>query len=344
MIQITVTGSSDPASLRTTAFPPTGRPLGAVGLGCAGLSKWMYDRPRPDDESAAVLLRTALDHGVTLFDTAGVYGEGHNETLIGRALSDCRNEVFLATKVGLVVDDLESFTLHNDGSPAHLRKALDESLRRLRTETVDLCYLHRIDPDVPLEDSWATLAELVRDGKIRHLGLSEVSVLDAERAHRIHPVAAIQSELSLWARQALGHEPRAGTSYRESIVGWCADHRAAFVPYAPLGRGFLAGAISPATFFGPGDLRSRLPRFTPHARAANQRIVTVLERVAQRHRASPAQVALAWILAQGEHVIPIPSTTRTRHLEDNLHAATLNLTPRDLADIDGAPPAAEDQY
>ncbi|WP_211785683.1 aldo/keto reductase [Kitasatospora atroaurantiaca] len=329
-------------SLRSKAFPPTGRPLGVIGLGCAGLSKWMYDRPHPDDAASAALLRTALDHGVTLFDTAGVYGEGHNETLIGRALSDRRSEVFLATKVGLVVDDLDSFTLHNDGSPAHLRKALDDSLGRLRTEAVDLCYLHRIDPDVPLEDSWAALTELVDEGKIGHLGLSEVSVHDAERAYRIHPVAAIQSELSLWARQALGGEPHTGASRGEDIVRWCADHNAAFVPYAPLGRGFLAGAITPDTSFAPSDLRSRLPRFTPHARTANQRIVTVLRRVAERHQASPAQVALAWILAQGDHVIPIPSTTHTRHLEDDLRAAALDLTPRDLADLDGAPPAAEE--
>ncbi|MFJ9696310.1 aldo/keto reductase [Kitasatospora sp. NPDC101183] len=324
---------SSPPLLPTRAFPPTGRPLGAIGLGCAGLSKWMYEGPRPDDTAAAALLRTALDHGVTLFDTAGVYGEGHNERLLGRALADRRGEAFLATKVGLVVDDLDSFTLHNDAEPAHLRRSLEASLVRLRTDTVDLCYLHRIDPAVPLEDSWAALADLVREGKVRHLGLSEVSVREAERAHRIHPVAAVQSELSLWARQALGRP--------EDVVGWCAEHRAAFVPYAPLGRGFLTGAIGPATAFAPRDLRARLPRFTPRARAANQRIVTVLEQVARRHGATPARVALAWALSRGGHVLPIPSTTRPRHLADDLHAATLTLTPRDLTDLDAAPEAAE---
>ncbi|MFE1879948.1 aldo/keto reductase [Streptomyces diastatochromogenes] len=329
--------SQSAARLRTRTFASTGRPLGSIGLGCAGLSKWMYDRACPDDDASAALLHAALDHGVTVFDTAGVYGEGHNETLISHALAARRGEIFLATKVGLVVDDLDTLALHHDGSPGHVRKALDESLGRLRTDAVDLCYLHRVDPDIPWEDSWGALAELVREGKASHLGLSEVSVQEAERARRIHPVAVIQSELSLWARRALGTQA-AG----EDIVGWCAQHGAAFVRYAPLGPGFLTGAITSRITFAATDLRSRLPRFTPYARAANERIVTVLREVADRHDASPAQVAIVWTLTQGDHVLPIPSTTDIRHLQDNLHAAALPLTPHDLADVAGAPPAAEE--
>ncbi|MFF4740589.1 aldo/keto reductase [Streptomyces sp. NPDC001262] len=315
--------------MRTRTFPPTGRPLGAVGLGCSGLSPWMYAHSGPDDTEAAALLHAAVDRGVTCLDTAGVYGEGHNETLIGRTLSARRPEVFLATKAGFVVDDLAAMTLHRDGRPAQLRAAVEASLRRLRTDAVDLCYLHRIDPDVPLEDSWGALAALVAQGKIGHLGLSDVRVRDAERAHRIHPVAAVQSELSLWARKS------------QPVVRWCARNGAVFAPYAPLGRGFLTGTITPHTDFAPGDVRARHPRFTRRARAANERILTVLRTVAARHAATPAQIALAWTLAQGPHIIPVPSTTRLRHLRDNIGAAALDLTPQDLAELDGAPVAVE---
>jgi aryl-alcohol dehydrogenase-like predicted oxidoreductase len=321
----------------TRAFPPTGRLLGAVGLGCAGLSPWMYSHTLPDETTSAAFLHSAVDYGVTLLDTAGVYGDGHNEELIGRALAARRAEVFLASKVGLVVDDLPTLALHRDGRPAHLREAVEASLRRLRTDHLDLCYLHRIDPAVAFEDSWGALAELVKQGKVAHLGMSEVSQQEAELASRIHPVAAIQSELSLWSRQALGHQPQ-----QEDIVGWCARNEALFVPYTPLGRGFLTGTITERTDFSANDLRARHPRFTPRARAANQRILSVLEQVANRHNSTKAQVALAWTLSQGSHVIPIPGTTHPRHLKDNLRAATLHLTPRDLAELDSAPAATEE--
>jgi aryl-alcohol dehydrogenase-like predicted oxidoreductase len=322
---------------KTRPFPPSGRPLGAVGLGCAGMSPWMYARPQPDDQASAALLHAALDLGVTFLDTAGVYGEGHNETLIGQTLGLRRREAFLATKVGLVVDDLAAMALHRDGRPAQLRNAVEASLRRLRTDTVDLCYLHRIDPAVPLEDSWGALAEMVAEGKVGHLGLSDVRIREADQAHRIHPVAAIQSELSLWSRLSLGNR-----THEEDTVGWCARNGALFVPFAPLGRGFLTGTITPDTPFPPSDLRARHPRFTPPARVANLQIVTVLRTVAERHAATPAQVALAWILAQGQHIIPIPGTTRPTYLRDNIHAADLELTPQDLADLNNAPPATED--
>ncbi|MEU3343126.1 aldo/keto reductase [Streptomyces sp. NPDC006668] len=325
-------------STKTRPFPPTGQRLGAVGLGCAGLSPWMYARPQLDDQDAAALLNTAVDLGVTLLDTAGVYGEGHNETLIGQTLAPHRREVFLATKVGLVVDDLATMALHRDGRPTHLRNAVEASLRRLRTDNVDLCYLHRIDPAVPLEDSWGALTTMVTEGKIGHLGLSDVRIHEAEQAHRFHPVAAIQSELSLWSRQTLGSQ-----AHEEDTVGWCARNGALFVPFAPLGRGFLTGTITEDTHFPPSDLRARHPRFTPPARAANRRIVTVLRAVADRHDATVAQVALAWVLAQGEHTIPIPGTTRLTYLRDNIQAANLDLTPQDLADLNSAPPAAGDR-
>ncbi|MFD7082197.1 aldo/keto reductase [Streptomyces sp. NPDC059918] len=318
-----------------------------MGLGCAGLSTWMYARPQCDDAHSAELLNEALDLGVTLLDTAGVYGEGHNEALIGRAIGPRRDEVFLATKVGLVVDDLSTMALHRDGRPAHLRDAVGASLRRLGTGTVDLCYLHRIDPAVPLEDSWGALAELVEAGRIGHLGLSDVSVEEAERAHRIHPVAAIQSELSLWSRQSLGSRSEAEdetADEAEDTVGWCARNGAVFVPFAPLGRGFLTGTITADTRFPPDDMRARHPRFTPSARAANQRIVSVLRTVAERHDATAAQVALAWVLAQGEHVIPIPGTTHAAYLRANVRAADLDLTPQDLTDLDDAVPAPEQDH
>ncbi|MFE0642343.1 aldo/keto reductase [Streptomyces sp. NPDC058877] len=296
----------------------------------------MYTRPHGDDRAWASLLNAAVDLGITLLDTAGVYGEGHNETLLGQAVTPRRHEVFLATKVGLVVDDLATMTLHRDGRPAQLRNAVEASLRRLRTDTVDLCYLHRVDPTVPLEDSWGALAAMVAEGKIGHLGLSEVRVQEAERAHRIHPVAAVQSELSLWSRQSLGKQ-----AHEEDIVGWCARNDALFVPFSPLGRGFLTGTITPDTSFPASDLRARHPRFTSPARTANQRVLAPLRTVAERHDATMAQVALAWTLAQGEHVIPIPGTTRLSYLRANVQAARLELTAQDLAELDGAPPAFE---
>ncbi len=322
----------------TRSFRPDGRRIGAVGLGCAGLSPWMYARPDLDDRAWASLLNAVVDLGITLLDTADVYGEGHNEQLIGRALGHRRSEVLVATKVGMVVDDLATLTWHCDGRPAHLHAAVEASLRRLGTDSVDLCYLHRVDPAVPLEESWGALASMVKDGRIRHIGLSDVDVREAERAHRIHPVAAIQSELSLWSRAALG-----GRQVGEDVVGWCARNGALFVPFSPLGRGFLTGTITPDTSFAPGDLRTRHPRFTSAARAENRRILTPLRKVAERHDAPESQVALAWLLAQGEHIVPIPGTTRLAYARSNIRAANLALTPQDLFELDNTPPPAEDR-
>jgi aryl-alcohol dehydrogenase-like predicted oxidoreductase len=320
-----------------------------IGLGCMGMS-WAYSASQRDDDQSIELLRSAPEQGVTLLDTANVYGDGHNETLIGRAFADRRDEVLLATKCGVVVDDPATHAMHRDGSPAQVRRAVDASLRRLRTDVIDLYYLHRVDPSVPLEDTWGAMAELVAEGKVRHLGLSEVSVEQAERAHHLHPVTAIQSELSLWSRDSQGiggapvQDPSGVISTASGdIVGWCADHGAAFVAFSPLGRGFLTATVS-STEFETNDFRAQNPRFQPEALAANQRIVDVVQRVAQRHQATPAQVAIAWTLAQGTHVFSIPGTKKAWYLADNVAAAELELTAEDLRELDNVPEAVGSRY
>ena len=239
----------------------------------------------------------------------------------------------LATKGGLVADrSSERPSISRNGRPEHLRAALDASLRRLRTDHVDLYQLHRTDPDVPVEESWGVLAEAVGAGKALAIGMSEATVEELERAHAVHPVASLQSELSLWTRGAL-----------EDVLPWCAQHGAAFVPFAPLGRGFLTGAITAASFEDT-DLRAGNPRFTGEAVEANLAIVERVRAVADRHDASPGQVALAWILAQGEHVVPIPGTKRIAYLEENTAAAHLELGADDLAELDALPAAVGDRY
>ena len=293
--------------------------VGPVGLGCMTLSLAYSESTRDDDMSAAVI-HAALDHGVTFFDTADVYGDGHNEELVGRSLRGQRHEVTLATKVGLVADDAGAHTLHRDGTPEHIEAAVDASLRRLGDDTIDLYYLHRLDPTVPLEETWGAMTNLVEKGKVRWLGLSEVTADVAARAHAIHPVTALQSEFSLWTRK-----PGA------SVIDWCRENGAAFVPFAPLGRGFLTGAITATA--SSANSRVGNGRDPDASVAANQRIVDVVRAIAGRHRATPAQIAIAWVLAQGEHVIPIPGTKERRYLRENVGAAQVQLTPDDLADL-----------
>ncbi|TDQ48476.1 aldo/keto reductase [Actinorugispora endophytica] len=343
--------------MRTRTFTPAGREVGAVGLGCMGMS-WAYTESQRDDDRSVELIRTALDLGADFLDTADVYGDGHNEALVGRAVAGRREEVFLATKAGLVVEDLATKSMRRDASPARLRRAVEASLRRLGTDVIDLYYLHRVDPAVPLEETWGAMAELVREGKVRHLGLSEVSVGEARRAHALHPVAAVQSELSLWTRTALGRtaetaDARFGTPGTAGgglegpggdVVAWCAANGAAFVPFAPLGRGFLTGAVTAETSFEEGDFRAANPRFAAGARTSNLRIVEVLRSVAERHGATPAQAALAWVLAQGDHVIPIPGTKRLEYLKENVASATFDLTEKDIAQLDGAPDPIGGRY
>ncbi|MFL6052327.1 MAG: aldo/keto reductase [Actinoallomurus sp.] len=304
------------------------RQVGAVGLGCMGMS-WAYTESERDDDRSVALIREAVDLGVTFLDTSDVYGAGHNETLVGRALRGVRDLVVLGTKVGIVVDP-RTHRMSRDGTPEHVRAGAEASLRRLGTDVIDLYYLHRVDPDVPLAETWGAMAELVAEGKVRHLGLSEVTVAQAEEAHRIHPVAAVQSELSLWTRDALGGDGQG------DVVGWCAANGAAFVPFSPLGRGFLTGAVTTAEF-EETDVRRRLPRFQPEALRENLRIVDVVRKIAERHAVTPAQVAIAWTLAQGGHVIPIPGTKRQNHLYENTRAAGVDLTEDDLAELDAVP-------
>ncbi len=301
-----------------------------IGLGCMPMS-FGYVDAEADDDPVDVIHR-AIDLGAPMLDTADVYGPFSNEELVGAAIHDRRDRVEVATKVGLLVGPNGGYPLDRDASPQHVRSAIDASLRRLRTDVVDLYYLHRIDPNVPVEETWGAMAELVGAGKVRALGLSEVTVAEAERAHAIHPVAAIQSEMSLWTRDPLA-----------DIVPWCAEHGARFVPFSPLGRGFLTGAISAASF-DESDFRSNNPRFTAEAVDANQAIVARVREVAERVGATPAQVALAWTLAQGEHVLPIPGTKRRRYLEENLAAGDLVLSPEDLADLDALPVAEGARY
>ncbi|SNT45184.1 Predicted oxidoreductase [Actinomadura meyerae] len=336
--------------MRTRDF--AGRPVGAVGLGCMGMS-WAYTASERDDEASVALIREALDLGVTFLDTAQRYGSGHNETLVGRALEGRRDEAVVATKTGLSLEPPSARDIVRDGRPEFVKGSAEDSLRRLGTDVIDLYYLHRVDPDVPLAESWGAMAELVAEGKVRRLGLSEVSVAQAAEAHAIHPVAAIQSELSLWTRDALGAPGgRAGVIPGDmsgagggvgDVVGWCAANGAAFVPYSPLGRGFLTGTVTSAEFEDT-DFRAGNPRFQDGALRANLRIVEAVKAVAARHGATPAQVAIAWTLAQGDHVIPIPGTKKRRYLHDNAGAAGLDLTEADLAELDRVPAPVGDRY
>jgi aryl-alcohol dehydrogenase-like predicted oxidoreductase len=322
----------------TRVLGPGGPPVGAIGLGCMGMS-WAYGEEGRDEAQSTAVIRRALDLGVTLIDTSDMYGPFTNEELVGRALQGRRNEAVLATKGGLVVgaqepggDAHSAYGIGRVGTPEHLRGAIDASLGRLQVDHVDLYQLHRVDPQVPLEESWGAMAEFVAAGKARALGLSEVSVEELERAQAIHPVASVQSELSLWTRDAID----------DGVLAWCAAHGATFIPFSPLGRGFLTGAITAASF-DDDDFRARNPRFTAEALQVNLAIVDVVRAVAARLDATPAQVALAWVLAQG-HVVPIPGTRRVARLEENAAAAQLVLDEAALGELDAIPAPAGARY
>jgi len=303
-----------------------------VGLGCMGLS-WAYRDPTIDETAGIELIQKALDLGVDHFDTADVYGPFANEALVGRALAGRRDQVVIATKVGLVVEDIATYRYGRNGRPEYVRASCDASLRRLGVDQIDLYYLHRIDPQTPVEETWSAMAKLVQEGKVRSLGISEPSVAELERASAIHPVAAVQSELSLWTRDHLAE-----------VVPWCARHGAAFVAFSPLGRGYLTGAIPADARFGPEDFRAKLPRFRPDAVAANQAIVDKVRSVAARREVTAAQIALAWVLSRGEHVLVIPGTQRRRYLEQNVAAAAIALTPSELAELDALPAPVGGRY
>jgi aryl-alcohol dehydrogenase-like predicted oxidoreductase len=303
---------------------------GRIGLGCMPMSFGYVDAPSDDDPSEVI--GRALDLGVTMFDTADVYGPFTNEEQLGAALDGRRDAATIATKWGLIVGPNGGYPLSRDARPERAAVAIRASLDRLRTDVIDLYYLHRIDDAVPLEASWSAMASLVDDGLVRAIGLSEVSVDELDRAHAIHPVAAVQSELSLWTRDAL-----------DGVVGWCAAAGATFVAFSPLGRGFLTGTVTDADF-DERDFRATNPRFTAEAIAANRSIVDVVTRVAARHAATPAQVALSWVLSRGPHVIAIPGTKRIRYLEENTAATELELTPADLDELDAAPTPSAPRY
>jgi aryl-alcohol dehydrogenase-like predicted oxidoreductase len=295
---------------------------------------WGYRDEAVGEDAAVDVIRRAIDLGVDHFDTADVYGPFTNERLVGRALGGGRRDaVVLATKTGLVVEDKATYRFGRDGRPAHVRESCEGSLARLGVDVIDLYYLHRIDPSTPVEETWGAMAELVRAGKVRWLGISEPSVDDLERVSRIHAVTAVQSELSLWTRD-----------YLAGVVPWCAANGAAFVAFAPLGRGFLTGKIGADARFDSTDFRATLPRFRPDEVAQNQALVESVRAVASERGATPAQVALAWLLARGEHVLAIPGTQRRKYLEENVAAAALELTPAELERLDAIPAPAGGRY
>jgi aryl-alcohol dehydrogenase-like predicted oxidoreductase len=318
---------SRPMPLRTLA----GREVGAIGLGCMPMS-WFYDRGSRNDTEAVAVIDAALGHGVTLFDTADVYGPFTNETLLGRALTGRRDDAFLATKVGLLVDGASQY--HRNGSRAHIHASCDASLQRLRTDHIDLYQLHRVDPAVPIEDSVQAMAELVQAGKVRAIGLSEVSVAELDRAVRITPIASVQSEFSLWTREPV----------RNGVLRWCSDHGAALLAYAPLGRGYLTGTIRSPSDLPADDFRRANPRFQPAALRANERFLATVLDVAERNQATAAQVALRWLLGTSPCVLPIPGTRRAVRVIENALAATVNLSPEDVALFDALPEPADPRY
>jgi aryl-alcohol dehydrogenase-like predicted oxidoreductase len=309
----------------------SGLEAGAVGLGCMGMT-WAYNAHERDDARSVRVIHRALDLGMDLIDTADMYGPFTNEEVVGRALAGRRDRAVLATKVGLVVEDRATFKMVRDGSPQHVREGIDASLGRLGVDHVDLWQLHRVDEKVPVEETWGAMAEAAAAGKTRAIGMSEATVEELERAHAIHPVASVQSELSLWTRDRLA-----------DVLPWCRAHDVAFIPFAPLGRGYLTGTVT-ADSFDDRDFRARNPRFTREALDANLAIVDRVKAVAARYGATAAQVALAWVLAQDELILPIPGTTRVERVEENAGAATLALTPADLAELDGAPAGVGARY
>jgi aryl-alcohol dehydrogenase-like predicted oxidoreductase len=317
--------------MHTTTLGTAGPAIGRIGLGCMGMS-WAYDEPGRDDAASIAVIHRALDLGVTLIDTADAYGPFTNEYLVGRALADRRADAVLATKVGLVVDG--SRTMYRNGRPEHIRASIDASLLRLGTDHVDLYQLHRVDPAVPLEESWGAMAEAVKAGKARAIGLSEVSVAEIELASAIHPVTSVQSEFSLWSRDVI----------ENGVLAHTAAHGITLLPFSPLGRGFLTGAIRSSADLPDGDWRHGSPRFQSTEIDANQALVQRIEAVAARLETSPAQVALAWLLAQGEHVVPIPGTKTARYLEQNAAAAELTLDAATLAELDTIPAPAAPRY
>ncbi len=300
-----------------------GLEISAIGLGCMGLS-FGYG-PAVDKQKGISLIRSAVERGVTFFDTAEVYGPFTNEKLVGEALEPVRHKVVIATKFGFDIDPNTGQQRGLDSRPEHIKQVAEASLKRLKTDVIDLFYQHRVDPNVPIEDVAGAVKDLILEGKVKHFGLSEAGVQTIRRAHAVQPVSALQSEYSLWWREP---EREILPTLEELGIG--------FVPFSPLGKGFLTGAISESTTFDSTDFRNIVPRFAPEARKANQALVDLLGEIAASKQKTPAQIALAWLLAQKPWIVPIPGTTKLHRLEENTGAVAFELTSDDLSDIDSA--------
>jgi aryl-alcohol dehydrogenase-like predicted oxidoreductase len=297
--------------------------ISAIGLGCMGIS-FGYG-PAVDKQTGISLIRSAVELGVTFFDTAEVYGPFTNEELVGEALAPVRKQVVIATKFGFDVDPNTRQQRGLDSRPEHIKQVAEASLKRLKTDAIDLFYQHRVDPNVPIEDVAGAVKDLTQEGKVKHLGLSEPGVQTIRRAHAVQPVTAVQSEYSLWWRQP-----------EEEVLPTLEELGIGFVPFSPLGKGFLTGTINENTAFDSTDFRNIVPRFTPEARKANQALVDLLSEIAAQKQATPAQIAIAWLLAQKPWIVPIPGTTKLHRLEENIGAATIELRPADIREIDDA--------
>jgi aryl-alcohol dehydrogenase-like predicted oxidoreductase len=307
--------------MQTRVLGKSGLKVSAIGLGCMGLSFGLG--PAVDKQTGIALIRSAFDRGVTFFDTAEVYGPYVNEELVGEALAAVRDQVVIATKFGFGIDQSTGKQQGLNSRPEHVKAVAEASLKRLKTDVIDLFYQHRVDPDVPIEDVAGAVKELIRQGKVRHFGLSEPGVQTIRRAHAVQPLTAIQSEYSLWWREP---ERELLPTLEELGIG--------FVPFSPLGKGFLTGAIDENTKFDSNDFRNVVPRFTAEARKANQALVNRLSEIAARKKATPAQIALAWLLSEKPWIVPIPGTTKQHRLEENINAASVQLTANDLREID----------
>jgi aryl-alcohol dehydrogenase-like predicted oxidoreductase len=318
---------SEGETMQKRKLGKSGLEVSALGLGCMGMS-FSYGPPK-DKQEMTSLLRAAVERGITFFDTAEIYGPFLNEELVGEALAQFRGQVVIATKFGWDIPpdfDIRAKGLPGlNSKPEHIKKAVDGSLKRLKVHTIDLLYQHRVDPDVPIEDVAGTVKELIQQGKVRYFGLSEAGVQTIRRAHAVQPLAALQSEYSLWWRRP---EQEVIPALEELGIG--------FVPYSPLGKGFLTGKIGEDAKFDSSDFRSTLPRFTPEALKANQALIDLLARIGKRKQATPAQIALAWLLAQKPWMAPIPGTTKLNRLQENIGAVSIELTPEDLREIDEA--------
>lgn len=308
--------------MQTRELGRSGLRVSAIGLGCMGMS-WSYG-PAGDTQEMIALIRATVERGVTFFDTAEVYGPLINEELVGEALEPFRGQVVIATKFGFApgADDTNRWSRLNS-RPEHIREAVEGSLKRLRVDALDLYYQHRVDPEVPIEDVAGALAALIAEGKVRHWGLSEAGAQTIRRAHAVQPVAAVQSEYSLWWR-----EPE------QAVLPLCEELGIGFVPFSPLGKGFLTGKIDETTEFASDDFRSTVPRLAPEVRGANLAIVDRVKAIAERKQATPAQIALAWLLAQRPWIAPIPGTTKLHRLEENIRGADVSLTADDLREIE----------